>query len=340
MKKFAAFLAAAMTMALALALTGCGTDSVPTQLTYVARSSSDSWAPHPFILNPSTKTATAVAIPIPANAQFISFNRTATTVVYGRSDDAGVDIYLMGLDGKEKQLTTDGNSQNPVFSPDGTTVAYTNQWYGFEQIATINADGTNQKVLYASGSSFYQYYPQFSPDSKSVVFFLELNNASSASPHGLAARQASHQTHVRNASHKNVTRLASGAAGSAPSQTGWYTMALTDATPTLVYVPNDWWGPAVFSTDGKKLLFTDYDGNDYNVFNVNLDGTGVTQLTTSTDNDDFAPVPYQNSILFNRYNGDNSSWDIYVMDQAGANQALVSSTASTTENLIDAYWED
>ncbi len=336
MKKLAAFLAAAIT----IVLTGCGTDATPSQLAYIARSSSDSWAPHPFVLNPVTQKSTAVAIPIPTTAEYISFNSTATAVVYGRSDDAGVDIYLMGTDGKEKQLTTDGNSENPVFSPDGKTVAYTSQWEGFEEIATVNADGTNQKVLYPSGSSYYQYYPQFSPDGKSLVFFIELNGGDSASQHGLAARQAAHQSHVPNAIHRSVTRQVSEPQVSGPAQNGWYTMALTDTAPTLVYSPNDWWGPATFTSDGKKLLFSDYDGTEWNVSTVNLDGTGVTELTTSTTTPDIAPVGYQGTILYNQINNTNSSWDIYVMDSTGGNQTLVHSTASTDENLVDTYWEE
>ena len=204
----------------------------------------------------------------------------------------------------------------------------------------MNADGTNQKVLYASGSSYYQYYPQFSPDGKSVAFFLELSGADSASRRGLAARQSEHQQHVRNTFHNNVTRRLSGSQVSGPSQNGWYVMALTDTVPTLVYTPSDWWGPAGFTSDGKKLLFTDYDGTEWNVSSVNLDGTGVTELTSTTTTPDLAPVGYQGVILYNQINNTNSSWDIYVMDSTGANQTLVHSTASTDENLVDTYWAE
>jgi Tol biopolymer transport system component len=117
-------------------------------------------------------------------------------------------------------------------------------------------------------------------------------------------------------------------------------MALTGTTPTLAYATTNWWGPAVYSGDGKKLLTTHYDGTQWNVFSVNLDGTALTPLTTITDTFSISAVPNKNLILFSRYNSTNSSYDIYAMDQAGANQTLVSSTASTTEYLIDSYWGD
>jgi Tol biopolymer transport system component len=117
-------------------------------------------------------------------------------------------------------------------------------------------------------------------------------------------------------------------------------MALTGTTPTLAYAVTNWWGPAVYSTDGKKLLTSHYDGTQWNVFSVNLDGTGLTPLTTETSTYSLSAVANKGLILFSRHNAANSSYDIYLMDQTGANQTLVSSTASTTEYLIDSYWGD
>ena len=90
MKKLAVTLAAAMI----IALTGCGTDSTSPLLTYVARASSDSNAPHLFILNATTQQSTAVAIPIPASAFHVASNSDATKVVYTRNDSTGWDIFL------------------------------------------------------------------------------------------------------------------------------------------------------------------------------------------------------------------------------------------------------
>jgi Tol biopolymer transport system component len=81
-----------------------------------------------------------------------------------------------------------------------------------------------------------------------------------------------------------------------------------------------------------------WDGTQDNIFSVNLDGTALTPLTTSTDTYNFSPVAYKNLILFNRYNSATSSWDIYAMDQNGGNQVLIHSTDNTWETLIDAYW--
>src|SRR6202171_6206063 len=163
MKKLAVTLAAAMV----IALTGCGTNSNAPLLTYVARASSDSYAPHLFILNTTTQQSTAVAIPIPASAFHVASNSDATNVVYTRYNTTGYNIFLMGKDGVEKQLTTGLDAWAPAFSPDGKTIAFYNYLSNSSSIVTMNLDGSNQTALYGT-SGVYSYYPQFSPDGKSV----------------------------------------------------------------------------------------------------------------------------------------------------------------------------
>jgi len=334
MKKLAVTLAAAMIMI--IALTGCGTDSTSPLQTYVARASSDSFAPHLFILNPTTQQSTAVAIPIPASAFHVASNSDATKVVYTRNDSTGWDIFLMGKDGIEKQLTTALDAWAPAFSPDGKTIAFYNYLSSSSSIVTMNLDGSNQTALYGT-AGVYSFFPQFSPDGKSVSFFL--NGGCCASQHRQGASEEASRLHAQN-SHPAAAVRASAGAQVVSTTTGWYTMALTGTTPTLAYATTNWWGPAVYSGDGKKLLTSHYDGTEWNVFTFNLDGTALTPLTTSTATFSVSAVPNKNLILFTRYNSTNSSYDIYAMDQAGANQTLVTSTASTTQYLIDSYWGD
>jgi Tol biopolymer transport system component len=151
MKKLAVTLAAAMI----IALTGCGTDSTSPLLTYVARASSDSNAPHLFILNATTQQSTAVAIPIPASAFHVASNSDATKVVYTRNDSTGRDTFLMAKDGMEKQLTTGLDAWAPAFSPDGKTIAFYNYLSTSSAIVTMNLDGSNQTALYGTTSGVY-----------------------------------------------------------------------------------------------------------------------------------------------------------------------------------------
>src|ERR1700675_2460676 len=247
MKKLAVTLAAAMIMI--IALTGCGTDSTSPLLTYVARASSDSYAPHLFILNATTQQSTAVAIPIPASAFHVASNSDATKVVYTRSDSTGWDIFLMGKDGIEKQLTTGLDAWAPAFSPDGKTIAFYNYLSSSSSIVTMNLDGSNQKALYGTASGVYSYYPQFSPDGKSVSFFLYVSGCNCASQHRQSAAEEASRLHAQNSHHAVPVHASVGAQVATPT-TGWYTIALTATTPTLAYATTSWWGPAVYSGDG------------------------------------------------------------------------------------------
>ena len=330
----------AITLALAavIASTGCGTDSTA-PLTYVARTSSDS-TPHLFILNEASQKSTEVTIPIPSTAWYVAANSAATEVAYYRSDDAGYDLFLMGKDGTEKPLTTDGRSWGAAFSPDGKTIVYVDYATGPNQIFVMNADGSNQHALYAPVTD-QALLPAFSPNGKSVVFYLEAGVSTPATQtnrHNALA--GAPLPDMRNRNSKAAARRSAQSQIAEPSQSGWYTMALTDTTPTLVYATSSWWGPAVYSADGKKLLLTMYDGNEENIFSVSpLDGSGTaTPLTTSTTTANFSPVPYRNLILFNQWNSATTSFDIYVMDETGGNQTLVHTTANTYESLLDAFY--
>jgi Tol biopolymer transport system component len=317
----------------------------------VTRGSSDDFAPHLFTLDVPSKTTTAVAIPIPTDAEYVSANSTATAVTYCRPDDTGYDIFMMGTDGAEHALTTGAYACESVFSPDGKTIAFVNNPSGDPStgnfgIFMMNADGTNQNAVFnpALGATVTDScLPKFSADGKSQVFYISVSEGpvdrhrqerGSRSPWLRALQNRSRKTSNRGIQKslrpQDVT----------PTQSGWYTMTIANPSPTLVYATTDWWGPTVFSGDDKHLLMSIYDGTEWNIASVSLDGTGFTQLTTNTDTEDLAPIPYQNAILFNSVNDTNTSWDVYIMDQTGANQVLVTSTTNEDQDLNDGYWEN
>jgi Tol biopolymer transport system component len=342
MKKLTSVLTAATAIAVFALLTGCGSDSASPLITYVARDQNQG-AAHLFTLNESSKVSTAVPIAIPATAQYVASNSTATAVVYERNDTNLYKIFLMGLDGVEKQLTAGPYDFAPEFSPDGKTVVYMSAQSSSDyQTFTMNIDGSNQTALYAPSQGILdQEYPVFSPDGKSVVFFVFFFDDQSSEPrHPLSNRPGLAAMPTRNVGSKARASRLVRRSSSTPTQSGYYRMALTDTSPTLVYATNNWWGPAAFSGDGAKLLLSIYDGTQWNIGAVNLDGTGFTPLTTDTDTLSFSPLPYKDLILFDRINQTDGSWQIYVMDQSGANQTLLSSTAVTYESLTDTYWDD
>ena len=349
-------------IALIMGFSGCGSDKYA-KIPFIARGSSDNYAPHLYTLDLKTHTTTLASIPLPYYADYVASNSDATKAVYCYNPEmmmpgttsavnktsevsmATWDIYLMGTDGMEKQLTTGANACEAAFSPDGKTIAYVsgppkNSNY---QIFTMDADGRNQKAVSTSATN--QWLPQFSPDGKSLVFYMEadgaLNVEAADQLHGQNSAGRSSWGRRLNRLHGASVNKGAQPQAPAPAGGGWYTVALTGSTttPTLALAIGSWWGPPTFSADGKKLLVTLFDGNS-NIYSVNLDGTGLTALTTDTTSDSFSAVPYEGLILYNRFNDSTEMWDIYAMDQTGALQVDIGSTTDTNQILIDSYWQD
>ncbi len=330
MKKLMVVLAAV----LVAANVGCG--GGPSTFTYIARTTSDS-TPHLFIVHGFKGTPQAVSIPIPQQALYVSANRQGSAVTYCYNAADGYNIFLMGTDGVEKELTHNANACEPVFSPDGKTIAYISGAAGIYGVFTMKADGTSQQPLYlAAVDTISAWLPEFAPDGKSVAFYVEVNSGAAVGT-SQRVRTKDFGWPAAVASRKTVPHIP---ASPDPTVSGLYTMKLTDTTPTLAHETTSWWGPAVFSADGKKILFTEHDGTQWNISSVNLDGSQLTPLTTGTTTNAFSPIPYEGRILFNQQNESNSSFDIWVMDQDGKNQKLVHGTADTYESLLDSYWSN
>jgi Tol biopolymer transport system component len=72
-----------------------------------------------------------------------------STIVYSRGTDLDYDLWVMDADGSGEELfygTPTSAEGDPVYSPDGTKVAFTT-YDGELQIATVDVDGTNAETI-------------------------------------------------------------------------------------------------------------------------------------------------------------------------------------------------
>jgi Tol biopolymer transport system component len=161
-------------------------------------------------------------------------------IVFGVSGLGGQDIYVMNGDGSgQLQLTGDGLSTDPVWSPDGSTIAFAREHLpGRSWLALMNGNGSNLRLPLPPVAFRSDDQPNWSPDGTRIVFrrrqfdpFFGFLISSSLMVWGPAGESA-------------------------------------------VNAPEDASQPA-FSPDGAKLLVT--SGRD--IFVMNTDGSGLQRLT-------------------------------------------------------------
>ena len=78
------------------------------------------------------------------------------------------------------------------------------------------------------------------------------------------------------------------------------------------------------ASDSRTVVFSGFDGRQWDVYSVDLRTQKLTNLTRTPHNDEHSPYvsPEGRSIVYSRTNGDDS--DIYVMDIGGQHKrALV-----------------
>lgn len=300
------------------------------------------WTPLPSA-TPSATTTMVLAIP--SSTVLIPTATPRPTIVKpigpGKiafaSDRSGKgDIYVMDPDGTNiKQITSSPEAEAyPAWSPDGKAlafVAWTNEGGGSTELARIyavNADGTGRRVLLPDASVLW---PAWSPDGTRLAFagagkidvarlndnliqpFLRAKDVSLRSP--------------RWSPDGSLFTFASetlpAAAQSTPIEKNIY-VANGDSTDVQLVAHGEM--PS-FSPDGKKIAFDADVGDDSQIFTVNTDGTGLTQLTDAAGRN-FAPdwSPDGSHIVF--ASSRDGNWEIYVMDADGSNEKRLTNSPS------------
>jgi len=191
------------------------------------------------------------------NAYSPTWSPNGMQIAFSNGVDSGSgDIYVMNADGTGVINLTNNATYNisPSWSPDGTKIAFSamRERAGHFEIYTMNVDGTGQTNI--STNSSYDIAPAWSPDSSRIAF--------------VSGRDGNNEIYIMNADGSNISRLTNHSSG--------------DGTPK--------WSP-----DGSQIIFTtSRNDNDpvgckmtcnYEIYIVNIDGTGLTRLTNNPASD-------------------------------------------------------
>ncbi|MYC85235.1 MAG: hypothetical protein F4X18_06895 [Acidimicrobiia bacterium] len=200
------------------------------------------------------------------------------------------ELMVVRVDGSGQRQIADtrGDDYSPAWSPDGTRIAFVNSTQSRDTIFVVNADGTDQRSLAVSSGD--QWTPEWSPDGTRISFT------------GWLRRGERPSVYVVNADGSDLKSLGFGALpewspdGSRIAfvdygDTGSYGEIVsinpdgTDPRPLTRTGPDTVPAGLAWSPDGRRIAFSSSHDGDDEIYVVNADGTGQTQLT---DNDFFA----------------------------------------------------
>ena len=194
-----------------------------------------------------------------------------------------------------------------------------------------NPDGTEVVNLTPDTPDSNEGFPAVSPDGATLAFGSDRNSKGDLDPFLLdlttfevTPLPSSDQAEGWFAWSPDGTKLAWAAQD---LKTFANTVRLFNLSTGLVKdVSADSWHPN-FSPDGNKLVFIKAAGTPNDLYSANLDGSGLTQLTNTPDDYEFAPnfSPDGTKILYSKGNSDFSVVDLWTMSADGSNEQQLTS---------------
>ena len=178
------------------------------------------------------------------------------TIAFANKAEGNTEIFTVNPDGSELRNLTQNAARDggPTWSPDGSKIVFsTDREKRSEsaQLYVMNPDGSDQKRLMTRRG--YELTPAWSPDGRSIVFACDRINGESQSL----------DIYITDVADPNAERLIA-------------TRRFHDASPA-------------FSPDGSRIVFASQGDGNFEIYLVNLDGTGLVRLTRNTA-DDTMPV--------------------------------------------------
>lgn len=252
----------------------------------------------------------------------------------------GCQIFTSNPDGSSlDQVTTEGESFLPDWSPDGTKIAYAGTASGDAAIWVADADGSNARQLTPNDRSSDDFWPRFHPDGDRILY---VNCLGSDCDGGLYSVRL-------DGTHRHAVTPNSGASYNvgeiSPNRhrlaymrwhvdgvkMGIYVARPDGSRERLITPPRlEAWYPD-WSPSGENILFSDrifFDRPNLSIYTIHPDGSGLNELTDNAFriNDwGAAYSPDGRKIVFNsdRRAGCYGCGDLFIMTADGAHTWMV-----------------
>ena len=271
-----------------------------------------------------------------------NFTLASEAILFSSRRMGKAQIYAMNPDGSGvTRLTQDAfNDQASARSKDGKSLLIASDASGKSAIYVMHADGSPRTAL--SRTSHPMGGAKWSPDGETIVFDEDLSGTGCYTVFKMNTADATHDAQgiVVDGSGSTPLTPASGdcawSASWSPDGTKLAFGTTRDGNFDIYLMNRDGSSPTrltsdaerndafpVFSPDGKHILFTSWDPSlevtSAEVFVMNADGTGRTQLTANATEDSYpAWSPDGAKIVFQ--SGRDGNLEIYVMNSDGSGQ--------------------
>ena len=278
-------------------------------------------------------------------------------VLFETNRDGNAEIYIMNPDGTQQtNLTNDPSADyNPVWSPDGTKIAFNSDRDGNGEIYVMGADGSDPTNL--TNHADDDWFPVWAPNGGKIAFMTDrestgppiLNNSPK-----IIIPLFDIEIFVMNADGSGQTNLTNDPAWDgypswSPDSSRIAFQTDRDGGPVVLVLPEDLgyeiysvnadgssptrlsWSPQddmypCWSPDGSKIAFqSDRDGNN-EIYTMNPDGSGQTRLTNHPDIDSMPTwSPDGDWIAFHSFRDGNA--EIYRMTAAGLTKTRLTTSS-------------
>jgi len=265
-----------------------------------------------------------VSEPILPHNDLPRFNQAAANdgagkIVFHSNRDGDFDIYVMNADGSDVvQLThNDLDEYLPLWSPDGRQITFGRCYDAGCDVVVIDADGSNERTILHGG-----FPGAWSPDGQRIALGAD-GGVYIVNVDGSGLTKISDIGSVRGWSPDGRQILLS---GDQDGDAEIYAFAV-DSGGTVQLTHNSAADQGqTYSPDGTRIVYeSDLDGPDKDVFVMNRDGSGVTDITRNDTTNEYGAVYSPDQTQFAFVSDRDGDEDIYVMNTDGTGVTNITS---------------